>query len=142
MTAGEMRAAKGRAGGAERAAREVLAGEPGPAARKWLGPLSLVAVALFAVNTYLVLTGLTSQFDLGVAAALQEFPWGPVSYWMTLTNVTGGPIQDLAGMLVVLALFVYDRPACYLMSLGATGCLFDHLMIVSLARRRPTAVLF
>ncbi len=139
MTAGEMRAAKGRAGGAERAAREVLAGEPGPAARKWLGPLSLVAVALFAVNTYLVLTGLTSQFDLGVAAALQEFPWGPVSYWMTLTNVTGGLIQDLAGVVIVLALFVYDRRAGYLMALGAIGSLIDQVMKVSIARRRPTA---
>src|SRR5258708_20847885 len=139
MMAGEIRAAEGTAGGAERAAREVLAGDPGPSARKWLGPLSLLAVALFAINTYLVLTGLTSQFDPGVAGALQEFPWGPASYWMTLTNVTGGLIQDIAGVVIVLALFVYDRRAGYLMALGAIGSLIDQVMKVSIARRRPTA---
>ena len=139
MTASEMPATKGRNGGAELAAREVLAGDPGPSARRWLGPLSLVAFALFAINTYLVLNGLTSQFDLSVAATLQAFPWGPVTSWMTLTNVTGGLIQDIAGVVIVLALFAYDRRAGYLMALGAVGSLIDQVMKVSIERRRPTA---
>jgi undecaprenyl-diphosphatase len=130
---------KGKAGGAERAAKEVLAGGPGPTARRWLGPLSLVAFALFAINTYLVINGLAARFDLPVAAAAQTFPWGPLTYWMTLTNVTGGLIQDVAGAIIVVALFVYDRRAGYLMALGAIGSLIEQVVKVSIERHRPTA---
>ncbi len=44
---------------ASQAANEVLAGAPGPAARRWLGLLALVAALLFIVNTLLVVSGVT-----------------------------------------------------------------------------------
>lgn len=139
MRASRARPAKGKARGAERAAQEVLAGDPGPSARRWLGPLSLVAVALFAINTYLVINGMTGRFDQPVAAAAQTFPWGPLTYWMTLTNVTGGLIQDIVGAVLIVALFIYDRRAGYLMALGAIGSLIDQVVKVSIQRHRPTA---
>jgi membrane-associated phospholipid phosphatase len=123
-----------------RAAREVLAGEPGPSARRWLGPLSVVSFALFGLLTILVVSGVTrSSFDLPVERAVQDVPWGPLTYWMTLTNVTGGLIQDLFGVLVVAVLFLWDRRAGWLMALGAIGSLLDQIVKVSVARHRPTA---
>jgi len=38
----------------KQAAAEVFAGQPGPAARRWLGPTALVVFILFAIDTYLV----------------------------------------------------------------------------------------
>ena len=122
------------------AAREILAGEPGPAARRWLGPLALTAFLLFAVLTVIVATGVTrSGFDLSVERAVQQVSWGPLTYWMTLTNVTGGLVQDLFGVAVVVALFLWDRRAGWLMALGAIGSGLDQVVKVSVARQRPTA---
>src|ERR1700721_913275 len=123
-----------------RAAGEILAGEPGPSARRWLGPLSLISFLLFVVLTILVVTGLTrSGFDLPVERAVQQVPWGPLTYWMTLTNVTGGLIQDLFGAAVVVGLFLWDRRAGWVMGLGAIGSLLAQIVKVSVARHRPTA---
>jgi hypothetical protein len=36
----------------KQAAKEVLAGQPGPTARRWLGPTALVIFVLFAIDTY------------------------------------------------------------------------------------------
>jgi membrane-associated phospholipid phosphatase len=134
------RGVKARTASAELAARQVLAGNPGPTARRWLGPLSLVAFVLFAITTYLVINGATGTgFDLPLAAWAQTFPWGPLTYWMNLTNITGGLIQDIAGVLIVIALLIYDRRAGYLMALGAVASLIDQVVKVSIERHRPTA---
>jgi membrane-associated phospholipid phosphatase len=125
---------------ASRAATEVLAGEPGPAARRWLGPLVVMAAFLFVVNTLLVVSGITrSAFDVPVERAVQSMPWGPLTYWMTLTNVTGGLVQDLLGAAVVVAVFLWDRRAGWLLALGALGSLIDQVVKVSIGRHRPTA---
>jgi membrane-associated phospholipid phosphatase len=122
------------------AAQEVLAGQPGRAARRWLGLLALTAFLLFAILTIVVAGGvIRSGFDLPVERAVQHVPWGPLTYWMTLTNVTGGLIQDLFGVAVVIALFIWDRRAGWLMALGAVGSALDQLVKVSVARHRPTA---
>jgi membrane-associated phospholipid phosphatase len=122
------------------AAREVIAGDPGPASRRWLGLVSLTALVLFVIDTWLVLSGATLLgFDLPVARFVQAFPWGPLAYWMTLTNVTGGLLQDAFGTVVVILLFIYDRRAGWLMALGAIGSLLDAIIKVSIQRRRPTA---
>lgn len=126
--------------GAAQAVGEILTGDPGPAARRWLGPVTVVAFLLFAITTVFVLSGVTrSAFDLPVERAVQSAPWGPLTYWMTLTNVTGGLIQDLAGAAVVIALFLWERRAGYLMALGALGSLIDQIVKVSVQRHRPTA---
>jgi len=125
--------------GAE-AATELLASEPGPAARRWLGPLVVVAFVLFVLNTALVLSGDSrAGFDVPVEHAVQSVPWGPLTYWMTLTNVTGGLIQDLFGAAVVVAMFLWDRRAGWLVALGAIGSLIDQIIKVSIQRHRPTA---
>jgi undecaprenyl-diphosphatase len=122
------------------AAREVLAGEPGRSARRWLGPVCLTSFLLFAVLTVLVVRGITrTDFDIPVERAIQHVPLGPVTYWMTLTNVTGGLVQDLFGIAVVVSLFLWDRRAGWLMALGAIGSLLDQIVKVSVARQRPTA---
>ncbi len=125
---------------ADKAVAEVLAGEPGRAARRWLGPLTLVAFALFCLNSVLVLSGASrAGFDVPIERAVHALPWGPLTYWMTLTNITGGLIQDLFGAAVVVALFLWDRRAGYLMALGAVGSLIDQVIKVSIQRHRPTA---
>ncbi len=122
------------------AAHEVLAGEPGRSARRWLGPVSVTSFLLFAVLTVLVVSGVTrTGFDIPVERAIQHVPWGPLTYWMTLTNVTGGLVQDLFGIAVVVCLFLWDRRAGWLMALGAIGSLLDQIVKVSVARQRPTA---
>ncbi len=126
--------------GPGQAASEILAGEPGPAARRWLGPLSLVAFILFALTTVFVVTGLTrTTFDVPVEQEVQRLPWGPLTYWMTLTNVTAGLTQDVAGAVIVVLLFIWDRRAGFLMALGALGSLIDQVVKVSVQRHRPTA---
>lgn len=122
------------------AVQEVVAGRPGPAARRWLGPLSLICFLLFGVLTVLVIAGVTrAGFDIPVERAVQHVPWGPLTYWMTATNVTGGLIQDLVGVAVVVALFMWDRRAGWLMALGAIGSGLDEIIKVSVARHRPRA---
>jgi membrane-associated phospholipid phosphatase len=124
--------------GAE-AVEEVLAGEPGPAARRWLGPLALVAFVLFGLNTaWVVSGGSRASFDIPVEHAAQHLPWGPLTYWMTFTNVTVGLIQDLFGAAVVVALFLWERRAGYLLALGALGSLIEQILKVSIQRHRPT----
>lgn len=122
------------------AVEEILAGEPGPAARRWLAPLAALAVVLFALNTAFVLSGHSrASFDLPVERAVQGAPWGPLTYWMTLTNVTGGVVQDVFAAAVVVALFLWDRRAGYLMALGTIGSLIDQVIKVSIQRHRPPA---
>lgn len=123
-----------------RAVEQVVAGRPGTAARRWLGPLALISFLLFGVLTALVITGITrAGFDIPVERAVQHVPWGPLTWWMTATNVTGGLIQDLVGAAVVVALFIWDRRAGWLMALGAIGSGLDQIIKVSVARHRPTA---
>jgi membrane-associated phospholipid phosphatase len=126
---------------ARQATREVAAGDPGPAARRWLGPLCLVALALFIVNTYLVLTSQVRPggLDLPITRFVQAFPWGPLTYLMNATNITSGVIQDGVAVIVVIALLVYDRRAGYLMALGAIATGIDLLLKLTIQRPRPTA---
>jgi membrane-associated phospholipid phosphatase len=122
------------------AVKEVLAGEPGPAARHWLGPLVVVAFVLFALNTGVVLSGESrAGFDVPVERAVQNLPWGPLTYWMTLTNTPGGGIQDLFGAALVAGLFIWERRAGYLMALGAIGSLIGEVVKASIQRHPPPA---
>jgi membrane-associated phospholipid phosphatase len=124
----------------KQAAKEIAAGRPGDTARRVLGPTILVVMALFAVDTYLVVNAvLTMPFDLPVTLFVQGFPWGPVVYPMELINWMAGYIQVLAGAIAIIALFIVERRAGYLMLIGSVGSLLDNIIKLVISRQRPPA---
>jgi membrane-associated phospholipid phosphatase len=121
------------------AAKEILAGQPAANARAWLGPLTLVMAVLFAIDTYVVAMPKLLPFDLPVAIFVQSFPWGPLVYAFDLLNAVGGWVQVLVGAAAVVLVFVWERRAGWLMTLGAISSLLDNLIKIATARHRPTA---
>jgi undecaprenyl-diphosphatase len=123
----------------KQAAEEVVAGDPGESARKWLGPLTVVVAVLFAIETYLVAAHALLPFDLPVTTFVQQFPWGPVTYAFDLTNNTAGYVQGVLAVTVVIALFIWNRRVGALMALGAISSLIDNEIKIMMARQRPEA---
>ncbi len=124
----------------KQAVSEVLAGQPGPAARRWLGPTVLVMLALFAIDTYLVVAQvLLVPFDIPVAEFVQRINWGPVVYVFQLIDVSAGVWQVLIGAVAVVALFVFERRAGWLMLIGSLSSLFDNIIKLVISRQRPPA---
>ncbi len=123
----------------ERAAAEVLAGDPRASARAWLWPLALAAAILFALDTYLVATRPLLPFDVPVATFVQSFPWGSVTYVFDAIDFTAGYVQVAVGVAAVLLLFLVERRAGYLMAIGSISSLLDNWIKLLMARQRPTA---
>ena len=120
------------------AAEEVLAGQPGPSARRWLGPTALVIFVLFAIDSYLVVNNQVLPFDVPVARFIQQLSWGPVVYPMQLINSIAGYWQMLAGAVVVAAMFIFNRRAGWLMLIGSISSLLDNILKLVISRPRPT----
>jgi len=120
------------------AAEEVLAGRPGPSARRWLGPTALVIFVLFAIDSYLVVNNRVLPFDVPVARVIQQLSWGPVVYPMQLINSIAGYWQMLAGAVVVAAMFIFNRRAGWLMLIGSISSLLDNILKLVISRPRPT----
>jgi membrane-associated phospholipid phosphatase len=124
----------------ERAAREILAGEPETAARRWLGPTALAMFALFALDTYLVAAGaLTGLFDVPITTFVQSVNWGPTAYALELINAAAGYWQVLLGLVAVAALFIYERRAGWLMLIGSISSVLDNVIKQVISRQRPPA---
>ncbi len=123
----------------ERAAAEVLAGDPRASARAWLWPLALAATILFALDTYLVATRPLLPFDVPVATFVQSLPWGPLTYVFDAIDLTAGYVQVAVGVAAVLLLFLVERRAGYLMAIGSISSLLDNWIKLLMARQRPTA---
>jgi membrane-associated phospholipid phosphatase len=123
----------------KQAAKEVLAGQPGPTARRWLGPTALVVFALFAIDTYLVIQNEVLPFDLPVARFIQSLNWGPVVYPMDLINASAGIWQVLLGATAIVALFMFERRAGWLMLIGSVSSLLDNVIKLLISRQRPPA---
>jgi membrane-associated phospholipid phosphatase len=121
----------------KQAAAEVIAGRPGPTARRWLGPTALVVFVLFAIDTYLVVQNQVLPFDVPIARFIQQFNWGPVVYPMDLINVSAGIWQVLIGAVAVVALFILERRAGWLMLIGSVSSLLDNLIKLVISRQRP-----
>ena len=119
------------------AAAQVIAGDPRKAAREWLGPLVIATAIVFALDTYLVATRPLLPFDLPIAAFVQSFPWGPITWIFRLINETAGYPQGAVGVIAVIVLFAFERRAGYLMALGAISSLIDNEIKVMMARQRP-----
>jgi undecaprenyl-diphosphatase len=122
----------------QRAAKEVLAGEPGAAARTWLGPIALVMFVLFAIDTILVINGFWLPIDIRITAFIQNVNWGPVVYPLQLINMTAGFWQVLVGATAIVALFFVERRAGWLMLIGSLSSLLDNIIKLLVSRPRPT----
>jgi undecaprenyl-diphosphatase len=123
----------------KQAAAEVLAGRPGPTARRWLGPTALVVFVLFAIDTYLVLQNQVLPFDVPIARFVQQLNWGPVVYPMDLINASAGIWQVLIGAVAVVALFILERRAGWLMLIGSISSILDNIIKLVISRQRPPA---
>jgi len=123
----------------KQAAAEVIAGRPGPTARRWLGPTALVVFVLFAIDTYLVVANDVLPFDVPIARFIQQLNWGPVVYLFGLIDLTAGIWQVLLGLVAVVALFVFERRAGWLMLIGSISSLLDNIIKLIISRQRPPA---
>jgi len=120
------------------AAKEILAGEPQEAARSWLGWTALAMFVLFGIDTVLVLDGFWLPIDVRITTFIQGLNWGPIVYPMELINVTAGYWQVLAGVIAIVALFVVERRAGWLMLIGSVSSLLDNVIKLLVSRQRPT----
>jgi undecaprenyl-diphosphatase len=118
---------------------EVLAGRPGPTARRWLGPTALVVFVLFAIDTFLVVQNDVLPFDYPIALFIQQLNWGPVVYPMELINASAGIWQVLIGAVAVVGLFIWERRAGWLMLIGSVSSLLDNIIKLIISRQRPPA---
>jgi len=123
----------------KQAAAEVIAGRPGPTARRWLGPTALVVFVLFAIDTYLVVANQVLPFDVPIARFIQQLNWGPLVYPMELINASAGIWQVLIGAIAVVALFILERRAGWLMLIGSVSSLLDNVIKLVISRQRPPA---
>jgi membrane-associated phospholipid phosphatase len=122
----------------KQAAAEVIAGRPGAAARRWLGPTALVFFVLFAIDTYLVVQNEILPFDIPIARFIQQLNWGPLIYPMQLINASAGYGQVVLGAVAIIALFIYERRAGWLMLIGSISSLLDNIIKLVVSRNRPT----
>jgi membrane-associated phospholipid phosphatase len=123
----------------KQAAKEVLAGQPGPTARRWLGPTALVVFALFAIDTFLVVRNDVLPFDVPIARFIQQLNWGPVVYPMEWINASAGIWQVVLGAVAIIALFILERRAGWLMLIGSISSLLDNMIKLLISRQRPPA---
>ena len=124
----------------KQAAAEVLAGQPGPTARRWLGPTALVVFVLFAIDTFLVVTKTRcSRATSQSTWFIQQLNWGPLVYPMELINASAGIWQVLLGAVAIVALFIFERRAGWLMLIGSISSLLDNLIKLVISRQRPPA---
>ena len=123
----------------KQAAAEVIAGRPGATARRWLGPTALVVFVLFAIQTYLVVTNSLASLDVPIAKFIQQVNWGPLTYLMQLINASAGIWQVLLGVAAIVALFVFERRAGWLMLIGSISSLLDNIIKLIVSRQRPPA---
>src|ERR1700688_4465823 len=126
----------------KQAAAEVLAGRPGPTARRWLGPTALVVFVLFAIDTFLVVQNQVLPTDIPIARFIQQLNWGPIVYPMELINASAGIWQVLLGAVAIVALFVFERRAGWLMLIGSISSLLDNVikLVIILQRARVPVV--
>jgi undecaprenyl-diphosphatase len=123
----------------KQAAAEVLAGRPGPTARRWLGPTALAVFVLFAIDTVLVESYSLLPIDVPITAFVQQFNWGPLVYALELLNASAGIWQVLIGLVAVVVLFFVERRAGWLMAIGSISSLLDNVIKLVISRQRPPA---
>jgi undecaprenyl-diphosphatase len=78
-------------------------------------------------------------FDGPITGFIQHVNWGPVVYPMELINVSAGIWQVLIGAVAVVALFILERRAGWLMLIGSISSLLDNIIKLVITRQRPPA---
>ena len=121
------------------AVKEFSRGRPGSEARPVLGLIALVATLFFTFDAWIVATKGSSDFDRTGELFIQGLPWGPVVNLFDIINAVAGYYQLALGGVVILAFFVWERRAGWLLLLGAGGSLIDNLIKLSFQRHRPSA---
>jgi len=122
----------------KQAAAEVIAGRPGPTARRWLGPMALIFFLLFVIDSYLVVQNYVLPFDLPIARFIQGVSWGPLVYPMQLINASAGYGQVVLGAVAIVVMFFVERRAGWLMLIGSISSLLDNIIKLLVSRNRPT----
>src|SRR4029077_3329840 len=100
-----------------------------------------VVFILFAIDTFLVVQNEVLPFDVPIAVFIQGINWGPVTLVFGLINVTAGVWQVLLGVVVVVALFIYERRAGWLMLIGSISSLLDNIIKLIISQQLPPAAL-
>jgi membrane-associated phospholipid phosphatase len=121
------------------AAEEVLAGQPGPAARRWLGPTAVIVFCLFAIDLFLVESYSLLPVDVPIERFIQQVSWGPLVYPMEWLNASAGVYQVLLGVVAVVVLFIVERRAGWLMAIGSISSGLDNIIKLLVSRQRPPA---
>ena len=102
-------------------------------------PTITVIVIGIAIQTYLVVTNSLASLDVPIAKFIQQVNWGPLTYLMQLINASAGIWQVLLGVAAIVALFVFERRAGWLMLIGSISSLLDNLIKLAISRQRPPA---
>ena len=121
----------------KQAAAEIIAGRPGPTARRWLGPTALVVFVLFAIDTILVVRYKVLPGDVPILRFVNQFNWGPLVYPMNWIDASAGIWQVLLGAVAVVAMFILERRAGWLMAIGSISSLLDNIIKLVITRQRP-----
>jgi membrane-associated phospholipid phosphatase len=93
---------------------------------------------LFLADTFLVVQNQVLPFDLPIARFVQGINWGPVVYPMQLINASAGYGQVVLGAVAVVAMFIVERRAGWLMLIGSISSLLDNIIKLLVSRNRPT----
>ncbi len=80
---------------------------------------------------------LLTPFDIPIATLVQSINWGPMVYVFQLINVSAGIWQVLIGAVAVVALFIFERRAGWLMLIGSLSSLLDNIIKLVISRQRP-----
>jgi undecaprenyl-diphosphatase len=97
-----------------------------------------VFFVLFAIDTYLVVQNEVLPFDLPIARFIQGVNWGPLVYVMQLINSSAGYGQVVLGAVAIVAMFIFERRAGWLMLIGSISSLLDNIIKLLVSRNRPT----
>jgi PAP2 superfamily. len=77
--------------------------------------------------------------DVAVARFIQQFNWGPLVYPMAWINASAGIWQVVLGVVAIVALFIFERRAGWLMLIGSISSLLDNIIKLLVSRQRPPA---
>ena len=90
------------------------------------------------IDTFLVVQNEVLPFDLPVARFIQGINWGPLVYPMSWINASAGYGQVLLGAVAVVAMFIFERRAGWLMLIASVSSLLDNIIKLLVSRNRPT----